>query len=110
MTTFLLAYRAPKDYVVGQEDNVAAWRAFFRDLGDHIADLGNPVFERAVVGASAADTVLGGYSLITADDLDEAAALAHGCPLIALGGSVEVGVIAPVGQELTAAMADQAVA
>jgi hypothetical protein len=35
--------------------------------------------------------VLGGYTLITADSLDAAVALAEGHPLITRGGGVEVG-------------------
>ena len=37
---------------------------------------------------------LGGYSLITAGDIDEAVALAKGCPFVGQGGGVEVGRLA----------------
>jgi hypothetical protein len=40
--------------------------------------------------------ILGGYSLIRADSLDEAEALAQGCPVLTLGGSVEVREINPL--------------
>ena len=36
---------------------------------------------------------LGGYSLIEADDLDAALELTTGCPVLASGGGVEVGVV-----------------
>jgi hypothetical protein len=104
MTSFLLAFRTPKDYLPGEPDTVAAWRAFFQGIGDHVEELGNPVFERTVIGSPTGETVLGGYSLITADDLDHAAALAEGCPLLALGGAVEIGVITPLAPEQMAAM------
>lgn len=34
--------------------------------------------------------LIGGYSLVKADSLEEAAELAKGCPVLALGGNVEV--------------------
>lgn len=43
--------------------------------------------------AEAKDTI-GGYLVIEAADLDQAAALAHGCPVLQVEGSVEVRPIA----------------
>lgn len=40
--------------------------------------------------------VLGGYTLVKAASLDEAAALAKGCPILAIGGNVEVREINPM--------------
>jgi hypothetical protein len=40
--------------------------------------------------------ILGGYSLIRADSLEEAETLAKGCPILSLGGSVEVREINPL--------------
>jgi hypothetical protein len=37
-----------------------------------------------------AKDVIGGFSIIEADDLDEAAELSKGCPILEVGGSVEV--------------------
>ena len=34
--------------------------------------------------------ILGGYIVVKADSLDDAVTLAHGCPAIDLGGSVEI--------------------
>lgn len=34
--------------------------------------------------------IIGGYILVKADDLDSAFALAQGCPILAIGGNVEV--------------------
>lgn len=33
---------------------------------------------------------LGGFTIIKAEDLDEATTLAHGCPVLDVGGSVEI--------------------
>lgn len=92
MAKFLLAYRAPKVYSPGptvMED----WNGYFASLGSGLVDIGDPVFDRFTVGGDVADTVLGGYSVIVADDIEAAVALANGCPLLAAGGAVEVGAI-----------------
>jgi hypothetical protein len=49
------------------------------------------VFVRKTLGNCDAETTLGGYSLIKADDLKAAVALAEGCPVLNEGGGVEVG-------------------
>ena len=95
MSTFLIANRAPKNYR-GSADAMAAWNAWFEKLGANLVDRGNPVFERRTLGNCGADTVLGGYTLVTADNLAAAVALAEGCPHLADGGGVEVGVLTPV--------------
>jgi hypothetical protein len=42
---------------------------WFDRLGEHLVDRGNPVFARQTAGTVQADGPLGGYTLITADDL-----------------------------------------
>jgi len=91
MSTYLFTYRAPKGYVAGAPESIAAWRAFFAGLGEQLTEPGNPVFARTTSGNCGADTVLGGYSLVVADDLESAATLAKDCPYVAAGGGVEVG-------------------
>jgi hypothetical protein len=90
MSKFVFAYRPASNYAPGA-DSMAAWNAWFQDLGANVVDVGNPVFTRTTLGNCAADTVLGGYSIVTADDLEAAVALAAGCPLLESGGGVEVG-------------------
>jgi hypothetical protein len=94
MATFILTYRAPENYTLGTPDGVAAWNSWFESLGAHIADMGQPVAESAAVGDCGETRPIGGYSLITADDLVEAVALAKGCPFVGQGGGVEVGQLA----------------
>jgi hypothetical protein len=91
MAKFIFSYRIPEDYA-GSADSMAAWMAWFEELGDRVVDRGAPVFERAVQGGRAAGSVLGGYSLVTADDLEAATVLAKGCPALP-GGTVEVGLL-----------------
>lgn len=96
MPKFLFTYRLPKAYVPGRPDAVAAWTEWFAEMGSSVADQGNPVFESASLGHCGEGTALGGYSLITADDLDTALALAKGCPALREGAGVEVGLITEI--------------
>ena len=90
MSTYLFTFRAPPQYAPSAEtfDTWAAWQL---RLGARLKDRGSPAFTAAALGASPADTTLGGYSLIRAGSLDAAVTLARGCPLLARGGAVEVG-------------------
>jgi hypothetical protein len=79
------------------------WMAWFKELADsgHVKDRGQPL-ERAgklVNGKRKAVTdgpfaeakdVVGGYTLILAKDLNEAAELSKGCPILEVDGQVEV--------------------
>ena len=94
MAEFIFTYRTPADYTPGTPDGIAGWTAWFQSMGSQLRDLGKPVFNRATVGDSADGALLGGYSLVTADNLDEALTLAKGCPIVAAGGGVEVGELA----------------
>jgi hypothetical protein len=79
------------------------WMAWFKELADkgHLKDRGQPL-ERAgklVTGKQTTVTdgpfaeakdVIGGYTLIEARDLDQAAELSKGCPILQREGMVEV--------------------
>jgi hypothetical protein len=97
MATFLFSYRMPADYKPGRPDAIANWAAFFEGLGHHVVDQGRPVSATAEVGDCGAGTRPGGYSLISADHLEAAVALAQGCPALAEGAGVQVGVLTDVG-------------
>jgi len=77
-----------------QEQAMQAWTAWFGTLGDAVTDIGNPFGASATVksgGSSSGGTSqLGGYSVIEAGSLDEAAAKAGACPVLESGGAVEV--------------------
>jgi hypothetical protein len=78
------------------------WMAWMKDLGakGHIKDPGHPLEpagklvsgNRKTVtdGPYAEKDVVGGYTLIEARDLAQAAELSFGCPILEVGGSVEV--------------------
>jgi hypothetical protein len=94
MAEFIFTYRTPADFTPGTPDGIAAWTAWFESIGSQVRDIGKPVFNRATVGASVGGAPLGGYSLVSAENLDEALTLAKGCPIVAAGGGVEVGEVA----------------
>jgi hypothetical protein len=96
MPTFVFSYRSRVGYEPTPESG-AAWRAWFDGLGDQVADLGQPVVRRASIGNTDQDsTELGGYSLVTADDIDGALAIAKGCPHLDRSGGVEIGELGAV--------------
>ncbi len=79
-----------------QAKTMAAWGQWFGSMGKALIDGGNPVGKSSTVksnGTVAKDggsNPASGYSLIEAQNLDEALERAKGCPLLAAGGSVEV--------------------
>ena len=90
MPTYLITNRIPPGFQPSREA-FAAWTAWFDQLGSHLEDRGNPAFTRMTLGDCGPDSLLGGYSLITASTLDAAAALAKPHPLMRFGGGVEIG-------------------
>ena len=92
MPTFLFSYRVPRDYQPGAESG-PAWQAWFESLGSSRIDTGHAVVATRALGTLDAQTRLGGYSVVTAEDIDGAASLATGCPALQFGGGVEIGAV-----------------
>ena len=92
MPKFLFSYRVPRDYQPRAETG-QAWEAWFDGLGSNRIDTGHAVVATRALGNLDSGTRLGGYSLVTAEDIDGAAALATGCPALQLGGGVEIGAV-----------------
>ena len=111
MSDFVLLYRNTMDArraTMGSpeqaQQTMKRWQAWFKDLTDkgQLKNLGQPLEDAGkVVGGRSKATitdgpymetkdVIGGFSLIEARDLDQAAKIAAGCPIIETGGSVEV--------------------
>lgn len=102
MATYLFSYRVPNVSLEQQlaeigpaaaAEGAARWNAWIESLGPNLADRGWRVTDARALGNCNDHTRPGGYSLITADDLEAAVALAQGCPGLQMGGGVEVGVI-----------------
>lgn len=73
---------------------MAAWGAWFEELGDAVVDAGNPVGpSKTVTGNGVEDNgganPISGYSLVNADSIDAALEMAKGCPILK-SGSIEV--------------------
>ena len=94
MAKFLFVHCVPQDYKPGEPKNVAAWQAWFESMGANRVDPGSAVIETSSLGNLGEGTRIGGYLVVTADDLDAALAVAKGCPSLGLGGGIEVGLIA----------------
>lgn len=77
-----------------QAQVMAAWEAWYGELGESILDGGNPfgqtrnVTTEGIAGAN--DNPVSGYTIVSATDIDDAAAKAKGCPILDAGGSIEV--------------------
>ena len=102
MPNFIFTYRSAKSYDASTDpESLAAWGTFLNDvIAPNVVDPGFPVFEPStVVGDAGTSTRLGGYSIVTADDLETAVAMAESCPSIERGGGVEVGVLAALPTE-----------
>jgi hypothetical protein len=115
MTEFVLLYRstneAYKEATVSPEvaqRTMAKWLGWFKELTEkgQLKNIGHPLDrssgkvvggkKRAVTDGPYAEAkeVLGGFSIIEARDLDEASRIAASCPILEIGGSVEVRCIA----------------
>jgi YCII-related domain len=93
MGKYLFAYRGGSMAETDEERQAVmqAWGEWFGRLGEAVVDPGNPFAGSTSVGnGGAAASQLSGYSVIEADGLDAAGALAGDCPVLSAGGSVDV--------------------
>jgi hypothetical protein len=105
MSEYLFLYRggsrpgSPQD----AQAVMQLWMTWLQDLAKrgHIKDQGQPLDPAGKIVAGREKTVtdgpfveakdlVGGYTLVNATNLDEAAELTKGCPIFDRGGSVEV--------------------
>ena len=110
MTDYVLLYRNTPEQrhaAMGSpekaQQSMVKWRAWMKDLADkgHLKNVGQPLEpvgkvvggkKKAITDGPFVETkdVVGGFSIVEARDLDQAAELASGCPVLDSGGSVEV--------------------
>jgi hypothetical protein len=95
VANYLFSYRVPASYVRGGPEVTHAWRAWFEEMSTQLVDAGKPISESTALGHCGPDTRPGGYSIVSADSLEDALTLAKGCPSLADGAGVEVGELAP---------------
>jgi hypothetical protein len=105
MTEFLYLYRggeAAASAAEGQQQ-MQQWMAWMKELGEkgHLKAVGSPLEKggKLVSGKhkvvsdgpfAEAKDLIGGYTLVVAKDIDEAAELSKGCPIFLTNGAVEV--------------------
>jgi YCII-related domain-containing protein len=73
----------------------AKWQAWVEGLGDAAVNPGTPLGKFSTVSASGVSAdggphPMSGFSVVTADSLEAAIAIAQGCPFLELGGTIEV--------------------
>jgi hypothetical protein len=100
MANYVFAYSGGKGVAADEAERnaqYAKWGQWFGELGSAVVDGG------AATGTGTAKTVgpggsvsdggsrgLSGYSIVSADSLDSAVELAKGCPVLEIGGAVDV--------------------
>ena len=105
MTEFTYLYRGREVSPSAEQmqKTTEKWMAWFKQLGEngHIKNPGHPLEhtgkvvkgkQKAVIDGPYAEAkdVIGGFTVIEARDLAEATELSKGCPILDVGGSVEV--------------------
>jgi hypothetical protein len=105
MSEFLYLYRGGRraESPADGEKQMQRWVNWLRELTEsgHVKDQGQPLEpegkvvrgkDRSVTDGPYPESkdVVGGYTLIEAKDLEQAAQLAGGCPIFEFGGLVEV--------------------
>jgi hypothetical protein len=98
MPTFLVTYHGgggPPASAEAREQMMAAFHAWAAGVGDNMVDPGAPLGPSKVVTSDgvtdgAAAGRLGGYTVITAGSLDDAAKLVQDHPFVSRGGTLQV--------------------
>jgi hypothetical protein len=117
MANFLFVYRGGDDRYAKMtpeemQQNMQKWGNWIRgalqngwmvDPGDALTHEGRVVNAKKVVTDGPfveSKEIVGGYSIVKADSIDEAAELAKGCPALLTGGKVEVRALAGLAAKL----------
>jgi hypothetical protein len=107
MAKFLFVYRSIREYrdmmsAEEMQQMLQKWNAWITeglrqgwmlDAGDGLKKEGRVVNARKVISDGPfieVKEIVGGFSIVQADTLDDAAEFAKGCPIFQRGGSVEV--------------------
>jgi hypothetical protein len=106
MNEFVFLYRGgerPTGSPAQMQAQMQKWMGWLKELSDkgHVKDPGHPLERtgKLVTGKqktvtdgpfAEAKDVVGGYTLVTARDISHAAELSTGCPILDVGGAVEI--------------------
>lgn len=100
MTKYVLTYHGGNAEIPSDpaevEQVMAAWGAWFGQLGDAVADGGAPIGAASTIAPDGSTSdgqsvSVTGYSILEATSLEDAVAMAKGCPVLEGGGTVQVG-------------------
>ena len=96
MAKYVFSYRVPSDYAPTAE-TPTEWQAWFGTMGSALVSVGHAVTDYASLGeVGGSESRMIGYSVVSAEDMDCALALAKDCPVMRVGGGVEVGPVMEV--------------
>ena len=98
MTNYVFAYSGGNGVSNDEAERnaqYAEWSTWFEKPGASVVDVGAATGAAKTVGPAGAvgdggSRSLNGYTVVSADDLDAAVELAKGCPVIGIGGAVDV--------------------
>ena len=97
MDKFMLVYYGGKQANPSERDKVMAeWNAWFAGMGKKVVDQGNPTMPGKTIGARGGVKAgvpgepVTGYSIIMAENLDAAVAMAKSNPQLKAGGQIAV--------------------
>ncbi len=98
MTNYVFAYSGGKGVAADEAERnaqYARWEGWFRELGAAIVEEGAAMGTAKTVGpggsvSDGGSRGLTGYSIVAAASLDSAVELAKGCPVLEIGGAVDV--------------------
>ncbi|MFZ0091379.1 MAG: hypothetical protein WAL63_17855 [Solirubrobacteraceae bacterium] len=98
MTNYVFAYSGGTGVAADKSERnaqYAKWGRWFGELGSAIVDGGAATGTAKTVGlggsvSDGGSRGLTGYSIVSADGLDAAVELAKGCPVLEIGGAVDV--------------------
>jgi hypothetical protein len=98
MTNFMFVYsggHGVSEDETERKAQYAQWGQWFEELGSAVVDGGAATGTAKTVGQAGSvsdggSRSLTGYSIVSADSLDSAVELAKGCPVLEIGGAVDV--------------------
>ncbi len=97
MSNYILAYHGGKKPETPAEGakNMAKWKAWVGGLGDAVVNPGTPLGKSRIVSSLGVSDDGGwnpliGFSIVKADSMDAALAMARECPHLEIGGTLEV--------------------
>ena len=99
MSKYIFGYHGGSGMATTEEEFaavMAAWGAWFEQLGEAVIDGGAPTAQALTVGADGSvaegggSNPLTGYTVVQAESMEAAAQMAQGCPIRDAGGNIEV--------------------